>query len=398
MPGAAPGAVQEVVPAAGEEALGIEAVSGTELRLRLVRPCPSLPAILALASLCPVQRACVERWGSRWIAPEHLVSNGPFRLVERRVRDRLRLARSDGYWGRGEVALGTIDAWAMDGGTTQVNLFLTGGADWMVRPPSGLYGALLGRPDCVRGPQSGLTFLRYNHTRAPFSDARVRLALLLALDRESLARDVMRGGETAADSFVPRGMPGYDPPRWPGQDVQRARALLAAAGFPGGAGFPDVELLHPHMQVARDLCEALAAQWRARLGLRCRLVNQPWKVFLDSQSQLRYDVSWSAWIADWLAPETFLELFQSGGGNNRCGFADTGYDALLAAAAASADGAGRAALLARAEQRLVDACALAPLHQRANVNLVSPRVTGFHDNLLDVHPLRDLGLAPGGAP
>jgi len=378
--------------------LGIEARSDTELVLTLERPTPALPAILALPFACTVQRACVERWGRLWIAPEHLVTNGPFRLEERRVRDRLRLVRFDGYWGRDEVALASIDAWATDAGTTQVNLYLTGGADWVVRPPSGLYGALLGRPDCVRGPQFGLTFLRYNHARAPFSDDSVRLALLLALNRESIARDVMRGGETAADNFVPRGMPGYDPPRWPAFDPARARELLAEAGYPGGAGFPEFELLHPIQQVARDLCESLATQWREQLGVRCRLVAQPWKVFLDSQGKGNYDVSWSAWIADYLAPETFLEIFTTESGNNRSHFADPAYDELLARAAASPDPAERTALQVRAEQRLIDACVLAPLFQRANVNLVAPRVRGFHDNLLDVHPLRDLSVVAEGAP
>jgi oligopeptide transport system substrate-binding protein len=391
-------AATPAVATADDAALGIEALSDGELLITLERPTPALPAILSLPFACAVQRACVERHGSRWVAPEHLVSCGPFRLEERLVRDRLRLRRFPGYWGAGEVALESIEAWATDGGTTQVNLYLTGEADWVVRPPSGLYAALLGRPDCRRGPQAGLTFLRYNHGRAHFSDVRVRLALLLALDRQSIARDVVRGGETAADSFVPRGLPGYDPPVWPAFDAERARSLLAEAGFPGGAGFPEFELLHPHNQVARDLCESLAAQWRARLGVRCRLVNQPWKVFLDSQSRVAYDVSWSAWTADYLAPEAFLEIFTRASGNNRSAFDDPAYDELLDRASATADPAARAALLARAEQRLLDACVLGPLFQRANVNMVSPRVRGFHDNLLDVHPLRDLSVAPGGAP
>ncbi len=379
-------------------ALGVEALSDTELVLSLERPTPALPAILALPFACTVQRACVERWGRQWIAPEHLVTNGPFRLVERRVRDRLRLQRFDGYWGRDEVALASIDAWAADSGTTQVNLYLTGSADWVVRPPSGLYGALLGRPDCLRGPQCGLTFLRYNHERSPFSDPSVRLALLLALDRESIARDVVRGGETAADTFVPRGMSGYEPPLWPSFDPARARDLLAEAGFPGGAGFPVFELLHPQLQTARDLCESLAAQWRERLGVRCRLVAQPWKVFLDSQTRGAYDVSWSVWTADYVAPEAFLDIFASESGNNRSHFADATYDALLGLAAGAPDPAERARLQARAEQRLVDACVLAPIFQRANVNLVAPTVRGFHDNLLDVHPLRDLSVVAEDAP
>ncbi|HZL99054.1 MAG TPA: peptide ABC transporter substrate-binding protein, partial [Planctomycetota bacterium] len=155
---------------APREALGVSATDETTLLIELEQPTPQLPALLALAPLLPVHRGCIEAWGSRWVRPEHIVTNGPFRLVERRVRDRLRLVRHEGYWGRAEVALGSIDAYAAEGITTQLNMYLTGQVDWMIKPPTSLYGSLLGRPDAIRGPQAGSTFLRFNTTRAPFAD------------------------------------------------------------------------------------------------------------------------------------------------------------------------------------------------------------------------------------
>ena len=375
-----------------EASLGIEAPSDTELVLHLAHPCAYLPRLMAYYPLAPVKRSCVERWGRAWIAPGHIVTNGPFRLVERRVRDRLRLARFDGYWGRDEVQLATIDAYAASGITTQLNMYLTGQADWMIKPPTGLYDAILPRPDAHAGPQSGVTFFRFNVTRTPFDDPRVREALALALDREALARDVMRGGELGAVSFVPRGMPDYTAATLPPPDADRARALLAEAGFPGGRGFPSFELLYPNNEVTRDFCEASAAQWRDVLGLQPRLANQAWKVYLDSTKELRYDVSWGAWTADYLDVGTFLEIFLADSGNNRTGWRDAGYDALVAQAASSPGVAARAALFQRAEQRLLDAFPIAPVYQRINLNLVAPRVRGFSDNLLDVHPLRDLSV------
>jgi oligopeptide transport system substrate-binding protein len=379
-------------PPPDEASLGIEAPSDTELVLRLARPCPCLPRLLAYYPLAPVKRSCVERWGRAWNAAEHIVTNGPFRLVERRVRDRLRLERFDGYWGRDDVQLRTIDAYAANGITTQLNMYLTGQVDWMLKPPTGLYEAILPRPDAHVGAQSGMTFFRFNVTRPPFDDRRVREALTLALDREGLARDVMRGGERGAVSYVPQGMPDYTAATLPPPDPARARALLADAGFPGGAGFPSFELLYPNNEVTRDFCEACAAQWRDVLGLQPRLANQAWKVYLDSQKDLRYDVSWGSWIADYLDVGTFLEVFLSGSGNNRTGWRDAEYDALVGLAGASPDLATRAGLFQRAEQRLLDDFPIAPVYQRINLNLVAPRVRGFSDNLLDVHPLRDLSV------
>ncbi len=378
-----------------DESLGIEAPSDTELVLHLVRPCAYLLRLLAYYPLAPVNRACVERWGRQWIAPEHIVTNGPFRLVERRVRDRLRLERFDGYWGRSEVALASVDAYAASGITTQLNMYLTGQVDWMVKPPTSLYGAILPRPDAHAGSQSGVTFFRFNVTRKPFDDPRVREALALALDREEIARDVMRGGELPSVSFVPTGMPDYTAAVLAPHDPERARALLAQAGYPGGSGFPSFEVLYPNNEVTRDFCEACAAQWRAVLDVEPRLVNQAWKVYLDSTRGLNYDVSWGAWIADYLDVGTFLEMFLSDSGNNRTGWKDAAYDALVAEASASPDIAARAGFFRRAEQRLLEALPIAPVYQRINLNLVAPRVTGFHDNLLDVHPLRDLAVDRG---
>jgi oligopeptide transport system substrate-binding protein len=339
-----------------------------------------------------VQRACLERWGPGWIKPGHVVTGGPFRLAERRVRDRMRLVRHDGYWGRDEVALRTIDAYAAEGNTTQLNMYLTGQVDWMVKPPTSLYDVILRRPDVSTGPQAGVTFFRFNVTRPPLDDPRVRAALTLALDRAMLARDVMRGGELPAGSYVPAGLPGYAPAPLPPADPARARALLAEAGYPGGRGFPSIELLYPHNETTRDFCEAAAAQWERELGLRPRLVNQAWKVFLDSSRQLRYEVGWGAWTADYLDATSFLDIFRTGSGNNRTGWASADYDRLLDRAALAQDPAARGALLAEAEAVLLAELPVAPVYQRINLNLVAPRVRGFHDNALDVHPLRDLSV------
>ncbi len=385
----------------------IDAVSDRELRIRLVRPTPYLASLLSYYTFAPIHRGCLEEHGPLWTQAGRLVGNGPFVLVERRLRDRIRLERSPTYWGRDEVALGSVTAYAAAGVTTQLNMYLLGEVDWMVKPPPGLYASLRGREDLVVGGQLGTTFLRFNtHGGAfadaprdsPFRDPRVREALALALDRRALAEDVMRGGQEPLDSFVPNGLPGYEPARLPPPDVARARALLAEAGYPDGRGFPRFSFLYPHNETTRDFCEAVAAAWRRTLGLECELVNQVFGVYLDSTVQGLYDVAWSAWIGDYLDPSTFLELFVTGGGNNRTGWGDPRYDALVEEAGGEPDVARRAALYREAEAILLAAWCVAPVYQRVNINLVSTRVRGFHDNLLDVHPLRDLSVVPDAAP
>jgi oligopeptide transport system substrate-binding protein len=385
--------------ASAASALGIEAISPRHLRLRLQRPAPYLDSLLAYPTFSPVHRACIEQHGARWIKPENMVSNGPFTLAERRLRDRIRLEKSETYWGRDDVSLQSVVAYAAGGITTQLNMFLLGEVDWIIKPPPGLYSSLEGRQDLVVGEQFGSTFMRFNtwggpfadpKQETPFSDIRVREALTLALDREDLAKHVMRGGQQALNSFVPAGIPDYKPAMLAKPDADRAKALLAEAGYPEGEGFPRFALLYPHNETTRDFCEAVATRWRRTLGIQCELVNQVFGVYLDSTSSGLYDVAWGAWIGDYLDPSSFLEIFLSNSGNNRTGWANPQYDSLVQEASGSPNIEDRAKLFRQAEEILLEELPIAPVYQRVNINLVAPRVEGFHDNLLDAHPLRDI--------
>ncbi|GJM22283.1 MAG: ABC transporter permease [Planctomycetota bacterium] len=384
------------------ERVGLRSVGAHTVEIRLHRPLPTLPQVLAAPQLLPVPPGLPERLGRAWTRPENFVGNGPFLLVERRLRDRLRLVRNPNYWGAHEVGLESVTAYSADGLTTQLNLYLTGVVDWIIKPPPTLVDELSAREDLLTGAQFGTTFLRFNVHGAPFtedarptplSDPRVRTALTLALDRDSLARDVMRGGHEAINSFVPGGLPDYTPAVLPPCDPERARALLADAGFPGGEGFPELRLLYPHNETNRDFCDAIATQWRRELGIDTRMVQQIWKVYLDSTRSGLYQVSWGAWIGDWLDAASFVEIFHSGSGDNRTGWHDTEFDDLITRASAATDMDTRNTLTRAAEERLLQALPIAPVYQRVNINLVSPRIAGWEDNLLDLHPLRDVRLA-----
>jgi len=361
--------------------------------MRLAAPCPFLPEILALPAFAVVPVEVVAAHGPRWTRPAHIATSGPFRLVEHRLRDRLRLARFEEHWDAASVALGTVDVLAAESLTTQLNLFLTGEVDWMGRPPRALLGRLEDHPAFRSGEQLSTVFVRFNTRRAPLDSAAVRRALALALDRGRLVREVLGGRAVPASGLVPRTMPGYAPPPGQAHAPDRARALLARAGHPGGTGLRPLVLLSPHNEDARDLCTAVAEQWRAELGVACRLVVQPWPVYLDGTIRGEYDLAWSNWTADYAEPSTFLDVFRAASPSNRTGFADAAYDARLDDAARAPD-AERAVHYARAEARLLDAAPITPLHWRTSAHLVAPRVRGFRSNPLDVHPLHALSVEP----
>lgn len=386
-------------------AVGLAAPDARTLVVTLARATPWFLALTSYHPLFPVHRASLEhfrarfptRWESEWMKPGRLVTNGPFKLRERRVNDRLRLVKNPEYWDAGNVALRTLDVLALEHVGTALNLYLAGEVDWIDRVPAPLVGKLLTRPDFAPAPYLASYFYRVNVTKPPCDDVRVRRALALAIDRRALTERILKKGERPSFSFTPEGLSGYarpemahatdaDPAAAFAADCAEARALLAAAGYGVTRPFPRLELHYNTSETHRDIAEVVADTWRRELGIDVVLANQEWKAYLDAQVNLRYDLSRSSWIGDYADPQNFLEVFASGGENNRTGFADARYDALLARAASEREPERRLALLAEAETLLLEELPILPIYGYVSQNLVNPRLGGFHANVQDEHP------------
>jgi oligopeptide transport system substrate-binding protein len=373
-------------------AVALDATDPTRFVVRLERPCPYFPSLVALAPLAPLRADLIARHGEAFLAPANFVGNGPYRPVLRRMRDRVRLVRNEEWRAAGSVAFGVVDALAVDSKATALNLFLEGSVDWVNAVPALALPRLAGRAELRLAINLGTIFVRMNVTDGPLADPRVRRAIDLAIDREALCRYVYAAGERPAHSLVPPSLPGYVPPAKRNaepsvDDVAAARALLAAAGHPGGEGLPEFELLHAADENARAVATAIAAGLTQRLGIRVRPSPQEFKVFIDSMKQRKYQLALGNWIGDYPDASNFLEIFRGGSPNNRTGWSDPRYDAALDAAASCVEPARRALLLADAEALLLESGPIAPIAYRGQPNLVATDIEGFSDNLLDVHPL-----------
>jgi oligopeptide transport system substrate-binding protein len=167
-------------------------------------------------------------------------------------------------------------------------------------------------------------------------------------------------------------------------DLERAKALLAEAGYgPGGRPFPVIEIHYNTSETHRDIAELVADTWRRELGINAKLLNQEWKVYLDTQSNLRYDVSRSAWIGDYIDPNTFLDMFVTGGENNKTGWGDARYDERIEGAKNEVDPERRRALFYEAEALLMEELPILPIYSYVTQNMINPRLGGFPGNLLD---------------
>jgi oligopeptide transport system substrate-binding protein len=210
------------------------------------------------------------------------------------------------------------------------------------------------------------------------------------MDAQAITGYVLRAGQAPARSLVPPGIPGYTPAQLPERNVEEARRLLAEAGYPGGQGFPKAELLFNTSESHKQIAEVLQDQWKQALGIKVDLVNQEWKVYLHTTQSLDYWMSRGGWIGDYLDPNTFLDIWTSNNGNNRTGFADPDYDALISRAARTLDPVQRMQLLHEAEDWILNReMIVLPLYFYVVQNLFDEaEFTGVTPNLLNLLPLK----------
>ena len=237
--------------------------------------------------------------------------------------------------------------------------------------------------DVKPAPQLTTYYYMLNTTRQPLNDVRVRKALALALDREEITRVATAAGEVPAFSLVPPAMPGYKRQPFPPRNPELARKLLAEAGYPGGRGFPKLEIHYNTDQGHQAIAELARKQWQRELGINVTLRNEEWASAQNTQQQMDYMLSRRAWIGDYLDPNTYLDMFVTGGENNSTGFTNAEYDKLIADAAREPDEAKRMQMLERAERILMDELPIIPIYFYVSKNLVKPYVRGFYNNLQD---------------
>jgi oligopeptide transport system substrate-binding protein len=371
------------------DSVAVKALDPRTLQVKLEYVAPYFLELCAFQTYRPVHRKTVEQFGDQWTRPEHMVSNGPFKLSAWVPNDKLVLEKDPSYWDAANVKLNKVVVLPIQENTTAVNLYESGKLDWTgaVDLPAIQMASLAHRKDYHEEPKLGSYFYRVNVTRKPFDNIQVRKALSLAIDRDAVVK-VIKNGFTPAASYVPK-MPGYEPVK-SGLDFdpEKARKVLAEAGYPDGKDFPTVRILYNTEQNHKKVAEMIQQMWSRNLGIHVELVNQEWKVYLKSQQDLDYDVSRSGWIGDYHDPMTFLDIFTSGNGNNNTGWADKEYDGLLEKARHEPDAQKRTALLTQAETILMDRGPVVPIEFYASAFLLNPAVKGFEPQALDLHPAK----------
>ena len=376
----------------------VEAPNAQTVLIRLKKPFPELPALLAHPAMAALPFHRITAVGDKWTADRPLVTSGAYRLLDWKLNQQLQL-QANPLWHSGRPVTAKLIWRPMDNMNASMRLVLAGGAhigsDY---PPARHHWLKAQYPELVHShPYLGTYYFAFNTRKPPFDDVRVRQALSMAIDRRWLAEQMVNAGNEPAWGLLPaslRGGTAYRPDWlgwYPPKRMMEAKSLLARAGF-GPQNPLRFEIRFNSSTEHRRAAVAMATMWRA-LGVEAKLLNSEASLHFDSLKRADFQLARSGWVADLPAPENFLSVHRSDTGvQNYSGYANIVYDTALDAALAEADPAKRVLLMQKAESILMQDMPIIPLYYYNSRALVRPNVTGWQDNDAHVHPSRTLGL------
>jgi oligopeptide transport system substrate-binding protein len=388
-------------------ALGVEALDARTLRIRLKAPTPYFIGLLAHASSYPVYRPAVEAHGDRFTQPGNAVSNGAYAIKEWVALSHVLAERNPHYWDNANTRIDAVKFLVIDNAEAEFKRYLAGELDMTETVP-------IPRLDWARRrlpaeyqthPSISTYYYGLNLERPPFKDnPKLRRALSMALDRETLVEKVTRGGEIPAYGWVPPGILNYtmQKPDW--ADWPRERRLAEAKRLYEQAVPPEqrplsIELRYNTSEGHKKIAAAVAAMWKSALGLKVTLINEEWKVLLQNVNAKKVTQVYRAgWVGDYNDAFTFAELMHSRFGLNGTGYANPQYDALVDAASVEPDLVRRRELLEAAERQLLADQPLIPVYFYVSKRMVKPYVKGYVGNIMNHHASKHLWIETGARP
>jgi oligopeptide transport system substrate-binding protein len=381
------------------EDLGIALLDEFTLQITLTGPTPYFLGLLASPVAYPVNRKNIEAFGNQFSRAGNLVSNGAYLLTKWTPRVSIELLKNPRFREADETYIERVIYVPVEDQATEVKQFRAGELDWTNEVPNNQFRWLLQHyPDeLVVSPWMGSYFFGFNLTQEPFIDnPSLRMALILSIDREIITEKVTQFGEKPSFALVPPGIDGYVPfspeyADWSQEERgHEARRLYEQAGYSEEQPLR-IEIRYNTSDNHKKIALAIASMWKQTLGVNATLVNEEFRVFLQNREQkVITQVFRSGWISDYNDPYSFLELFRTGHGRNDYGYSNPTFDALLDEAGLERVRARRERLMFEAERVLMSDHVIIPVYTYVTKRLVDPHLRGWHNNVMDHHPTRNM--------
>lgn len=371
--------------------LGVRAIDDDTLEITLAQSTPYFLGLLLTPATYPLHRASFNTHDTDFVRPENMISNGAYKIEKWRIGDRLSIMRNEYYWDAANVSIDRVEFLPIEDTGVELNLFRAGEIDITSSVPSTQYPTLRREypNQLVVKPLLGTYFLVFDTTQPPFDNVVLRKALSIAIDREDIGNVVLSGANPGAWGFVSPGISGYDNYVYPWKSQDREAQLTLARELYAQAGYSEekplkIQMFYNTGDNHRKIMVAVQAMLRKNLGVDAELINQEWKVMLQTRKDFdAWDIMRFGWNGDYQDAYTFLEIFKSDSALNTAGWDRPEFDQKLDAANLELDLQKRAGMLRDAEAFLLEDYGLVPLYYYASKHLVSDRVEGFSSTVMD---------------
>ena len=378
--------------------VGLTAPDATTVKITLTSPQPWFLQQLSHTSFIPVNKGAVDKWGDKWTAPGHNVSDGPFKLTSWKHDASLTLVKNPDWYDASRVKLDKVDLTIITEGATAEQSFNSGNVDvnetgW---PPSDT-PRIKNTSAYQQFPSLGIYYYGFNVKAIP--DVNQRKAMALAIDRKAIVDHITQTGQVPATAFSPEGIPGAKTINSgstflsPTANMDEANKYMAKVSNP----VKSVNLIFNNAPGHKEIATAIQANWK-KLGLNVTLKQQDWPQFLKflgPPPDPSVGVYRNGWIADFPDDINFLSIFQCGSGNNNTNWCNKDYDNLLKQATAEPDQAKRYGLYKQAETMLTGAggeMPIAPIYWYTFAYQVADNVHGWNTNPMDAIDLTKVSI------
>ncbi|MEQ7049171.1 peptide ABC transporter substrate-binding protein [Paenibacillaceae sp. P-4] len=368
--------------------VAVKATDDYTLEVELTTPTAYFLSLLSFQSYYPVH---TDARDSKWASEAStIISNGPFKMSDWKHQNSLELVPNEHYYAKDEIKFTKVQITIVEDPGTEVSMYETGALEFAGQPTGEIpvdQIAMLkeSKPDelQIKGIASSYYYL-FNNKQKPFDNVNIRKALAMAIDRKQIVEKVTLGGQTPAFGIVAKGIAGIndeyrnesDDSAYFKEDAAEAKALLEKGLKESGlTEMPEFTLTHNTNEMHKKVAQAVANMWKNTLGLKIKVENQEWGVFLKNRTALNYQVARAGWTTDYNDPMSFIDLYTTGSGNNDIGYNNPEFDKLVKDAKISVDPNARMDLIKQAEKKLIaDDMAIIPIFYHTNVHLQKPYV------------------------
>ncbi|MGS0468535.1 peptide ABC transporter substrate-binding protein [Cobetia marina] len=379
--------------------LGVAAPDAQTLTITLSHPSATLAQTLAMSEAAPLPRHVIVANGADWTRPANMVTSGAFVLKEWAPQSHITLTPNARYHGAQNVTLDEVVYLPIEESHAALNRFRAGEVEIAYGVPASHYAWIQDNlAEALHTyPILGEYFYVFNlREGSPVADRRIRRALNLATRREVITERILGMGQIPSWHFVPEALSEHQGARFDFADwsmdrrMAKARELMADAGY--GPDHPlELTLRYNTLEDHKKIAVALGAMWKP-LGVHVTLTNTEAAVHYRDLALGDFEVGRYGMIATIADAYDFLNAFSSDNTSNAPGLSSPAYDALIEAAAREGDDDARRQQLHDAEQYLLDHDVVLPLYDYVTSSLVTPAISGWAPNALDVHPSRYLHI------